>query len=97
MPQDFHLGQRISFEAALCTVRYIGTVEGASKEWLGVEWDDRTRGKHDGEHNGKRYFSCEDIALLFGGISNLLQVLASHLQPHPSFAQTEQQIPNRAS
>ena len=26
-------------------------------EWLGVEWDDPTRGKHDGSHQGKRYFT----------------------------------------
>ena len=31
-------------------VRYIGPVAAAKKEteWLGVEWDDQTRGKHDG-------------------------------------------------
>jgi tubulin-specific chaperone E len=40
-------------------VRYIGEVAGTQKEWLGVEWDDPIRGKHDGEHNGVRYFSCK--------------------------------------
>ena len=25
-------------------------------DWLGVEWDDPSRGKHDGSHNGQRYF-----------------------------------------
>jgi hypothetical protein len=59
MPSTYHVGQRVSFEAALCTVRYIGPVEGTQKKWLGVEWDDSTRGKHDGEHKGKRYFTCE--------------------------------------
>ena len=48
------------------TVRYIGPVA-ASKvktdEWIGVEWDDRTRGKHDGsclddEGVFHRYFEC---------------------------------------
>ncbi|KAL8336311.1 hypothetical protein RB601_000228 [Gaeumannomyces tritici] len=51
-------GQRLSFDGALCTVRYAGEVAGTSGTWLGVEWDDATRGKHDGCHRGTRYFSC---------------------------------------
>ncbi|TVY54097.1 Tubulin-specific chaperone E [Lachnellula suecica] len=58
MPSTYHVGQRVSFQSALCTVRYIGLVEGTEKEWLGVEWDDPLRGKHDGELKGKRYFRC---------------------------------------
>ena len=26
--------------------------------WLGVEWDEPERGKHNGEHEGKQYFTC---------------------------------------
>lgn len=26
--------------------------------WLGVEWDEPDRGKHDGSHDGVQYFSC---------------------------------------
>lgn len=52
------IGQRLSFDGALCTVRYIGEVAGTSGVWLGVEWDDGARGKHDGHHKGVRYFSC---------------------------------------
>ena len=26
--------------------------------WLGVEWDDPSRGKHSGTHEGERYFIC---------------------------------------
>jgi hypothetical protein len=58
MCSDFHIGQRLSFASALCTVRYIGTVKGTKGEWLGVEWDDSARGKHSGEHDGVRYFTC---------------------------------------
>ena len=48
------------------TVRYVGTVHSSKNEhlnWVGVEWDDITRGKHDGwlagPGGGERYFSCE--------------------------------------
>ncbi|KAL1848945.1 hypothetical protein VTK73DRAFT_9977 [Phialemonium thermophilum] len=52
------VGQRISFDGALCTIRYIGEVAGTQGTWLGVEWDDPSRGKHDGQHKGVRYFTC---------------------------------------
>ncbi|RAL12452.1 putative tubulin-specific chaperone [Aspergillus homomorphus CBS 101889] len=53
------VGQRRSYAGDLCTVRYVGAVEGTTGEWLGVEWDDPTRGKHSGEHKGVRYFTCQ--------------------------------------
>lgn len=58
------IGERRSYDGALCTVRYSGEVAGTSGLWLGVEWDDPSRGKHDGQHKGVRYFTCE--CLLFG-------------------------------
>ncbi|QUC17862.1 uncharacterized protein UV8b_02103 [Ustilaginoidea virens] len=58
MTEAFHVGQRVSYEGAACTVRFIGEVAGTSGSWLGVEWDDSTRGKHDGSHKGVRYFAC---------------------------------------
>jgi dynactin complex subunit len=58
MAAPAEIGQRRSYDGALCTVRYIGEVAGASGSWLGVEWDDPSRGKHDGHHKGVRYFSC---------------------------------------
>ncbi|OQE08951.1 hypothetical protein PENVUL_c008G07591 [Penicillium vulpinum] len=51
--------QRRSFDGHLSTIRYVGTVQGTTGDWLGVEWDDATRGKHSGEHKGIRYFSCK--------------------------------------
>lgn len=56
--QPRHVGQRVSYHGALCTVRYIGPVDGTAGTWLGVEWDDAARGKHDGSHKGVRYFAC---------------------------------------
>lgn len=54
----------MSFQNILCTIRYIGPVEGTGKEWLGVEWDDPHRGKNDGELKGVRYFHCESHGFL---------------------------------
>ncbi|KAK3329302.1 hypothetical protein B0H66DRAFT_585817 [Apodospora peruviana] len=59
MVLDAYYGQRKSYDGALCTVRYCGEVEGTKGTWLGVEWDDPSRGKHDGHHKGVRYFSCK--------------------------------------
>lgn len=42
----------------LCTVRYVGHVTGTTGEWLGVEWDDPNRGKHDGTYQEVKYFEC---------------------------------------
>ncbi|KAJ4986893.1 tubulin-specific chaperone [Stagonosporopsis vannaccii] len=58
MAADMYIGKRLSFDGQLCTVRFRGAVEGTKGEWLGVEWDDPTRGKHSGEHKGHRYFRC---------------------------------------
>lgn len=58
-----HIGQRLAFDGTLCTVRYIGPVIGTQKDWLGVEWDDPKRGKHDGEHQGKKYFTCKPLGI----------------------------------
>ena len=46
-----------------CTLRYVGPVatqasthDEQERIWLGVEWDDASRGKHSGYHLGKSYF-----------------------------------------
>ncbi|TGZ83134.1 RNI-like protein [Ascodesmis nigricans] len=56
---NFRLGQRLSYSRALCTVRYIGPIDGTSGTWLGVEWDDPLRGKHSGSYNEKSYFTTQ--------------------------------------
>ena len=58
MATEIYIGKRLSFDGHLCTVRYRGSIQGTKGEWLGVEWDDPTRGKHSGEHQGTRYFTC---------------------------------------
>lgn len=53
-----YIGQRRSYSGALCTIRYCGPLSGTKGEWLGVEWDEPTRGKHDGKHDGQQIFQC---------------------------------------
>ena len=52
------VGQRLIVGKHAATIRYIGSVDGQQGDWAGLEWDDPTRGKHDGSHGGTRYFTC---------------------------------------
>ncbi|KIP12320.1 hypothetical protein PHLGIDRAFT_98272 [Phlebiopsis gigantea 11061_1 CR5-6] len=52
------VGTRFALAGHLGTVRFVGPVEGTRGLWLGVEWDDPARGKHDGVKDNRRYFSC---------------------------------------
>ncbi|KAL0059989.1 hypothetical protein AAF712_013225 [Marasmius tenuissimus] len=56
--QLISVGDRVSYLGNSATVKFLGTVDGTDGTWLGVEWDDPSRGKHDGVKDGKRYFSC---------------------------------------
>ncbi|KAJ2897871.1 putative tubulin-specific chaperone e protein [Zalerion maritima] len=58
MATSYSIGHRVSYDGAVCTVRYVGEVKGTPGSWLGVEWDDPGRGKHDGSHKGVQYFKC---------------------------------------
>ena len=57
-PQFFYAGLRLSFEVHLCSVRWHGALPGTTGRWLGVEWDDTSRGKHDGSFKGVKVFEC---------------------------------------
>ncbi|EDV38171.1 uncharacterized protein Dana_GF11041 [Drosophila ananassae] len=52
----YPLGTRIKIANNYGTVRYVGEVSGHTGTWLGIEWDDGLRGKHNGIVDGKRYF-----------------------------------------
>lgn len=53
------VGHRVRFHASIGTVKYIGPVQGRGETvWVGIEWDNPSRGKHDGFLEGVRYFSC---------------------------------------
>lgn len=55
---DLYIGRRLSFDGSRCTIRYVGALKGVKGQWLGVEWDDDTRGKHNGSHSGDQLFVC---------------------------------------
>ncbi|XP_077428152.1 tubulin-specific chaperone E isoform X1 [Vanacampus margaritifer] len=56
-PEDA-LGRRVACSEHRATVRFVGAVPPTAGVWLGVEWDEPARGKHDGLHQGVRYFTC---------------------------------------
>ncbi len=58
MGEEFYPGRRLSYSLATCTIRYVGVVKGTKGEWLGVEWDDPSKGRHDGSHAKVKYFDC---------------------------------------
>ncbi|XP_076442503.1 tubulin-specific chaperone E-like [Babylonia areolata] len=53
---SIQIGDRIASAGDFGTVKFIGCVPPTKGTWLGVEWDDSSRGKHDGSHEGVRYF-----------------------------------------
>ncbi|XP_064391442.1 tubulin-specific chaperone E-like [Halichondria panicea] len=50
------VGSRCLCDGYYGTIHFIGAVPPTSGVWLGVEWDDPSRGKHSGEHEGVVYF-----------------------------------------
>ena len=59
LASDLRVGFRLQIGRDRATVRYVGPVNGQVGEWVGLEWDDPTRGKHDGSTGGKQYFVCD--------------------------------------
>lgn len=50
------VGDRIECNGQFGTIKYIGDVEGHPGVWLGIDWDNPERGKHNGTVKGKQYF-----------------------------------------
>lgn len=59
------LGQRVEYQGYHGTVRFVGELENQPGSWVGVEWDDPSRGKHDGSHNGVSYFQTRYNSFAF--------------------------------
>lgn len=85
------VGTRISLAGSRGTIRFVGHVNNAQGVWLGVEWDEPDRGKHNGVKEGKQYFSCRwvassDCAVLYSQVllpsgSQIQGLLSGHLRP----------------
>ncbi|XP_063699303.1 tubulin-specific chaperone E [Culicoides brevitarsis] len=54
--ENIHLDGRVKVQGFYGTIKYVGAVENHPGIWVGVEWDDVSRGKHDGVVKGIRYF-----------------------------------------
>nr|XP_013011781.1 tubulin-specific chaperone E isoform X2 [Cavia porcellus] len=57
LPLDV-IGRRVEVNGEFATVLFSGIVPPVAGLWLGVEWDNPERGKHDGSHEGTVYFKC---------------------------------------
>jgi dynactin complex subunit len=49
----FSIGDRVHVDKRNASVRYVGSIDGQDGTWVGLEWDDESRGKHDGSHSGR--------------------------------------------
>ena len=75
MRQSHDVGDRVeTTDGDRGIVRWVGAVANKDGVWLGVEWDDPLRGKHDGAHDGVRYFACKNARAGAHG--------ASFVRPH---------------
>ncbi|XP_068212358.1 tubulin-specific chaperone E [Palaemon carinicauda] len=52
------VGSRVECDGVRGTLKFIGEVATTSGIWYGVDWDDESRGKHDGSHKGTKYFEA---------------------------------------
>jgi tubulin-specific chaperone E len=73
MATSVYIGQRLSYDDALCTVRYVGPVVGTDGTWLGVEWDNSSRGRNGGDAKGVKYFECTLARCISQLLNNLVQ------------------------
>lgn len=55
---ELQINDRVASEGHYGSVKFIGTLPDTKGVWIGVDWDEAERGKHDGSHNGQRYFSA---------------------------------------
>jgi len=56
---ELFLNRRVELNEHTGTIRYVGKLIHNKKDddiWIGIEWDDETRGKHNGMVEGVEYF-----------------------------------------
>ncbi|GJD05879.1 Tubulin-specific chaperone E [Galdieria sulphuraria] len=62
--QAIEVGHRVEILKERGFVRFIGSLQSSNQDlsstlWVGVEWDNPTRGKHYGTYKDKKYFHCK--------------------------------------
>ncbi|CAL8107704.1 unnamed protein product [Calicophoron daubneyi] len=55
-PDSSLIGRRVVLDDAFGTVCYVGGLPKSKGTWLGVDWDNDSRGRHNGTYDGVRYF-----------------------------------------
>ena len=81
---DFRLGERIEHDGQAATIRYIGPVPDKSESWLGIEYDEPSRGKHSGTVGRVELFDCEYariLALMAAHVPNAEKSMQNRLRP----------------
>jgi tubulin-specific chaperone E len=53
------VGKRVQIGKEKASIRYCGELIGHSGQWVGLEWDNPDRGKHNGVTGGHQYFTCK--------------------------------------
>ncbi|KYN44335.1 Tubulin-specific chaperone E [Trachymyrmex septentrionalis] len=56
--RKYEIPSRIECDGYRGTLKYVGPVGNTKGEWLGIDWDDSTRGKHNGTYEGVEYFQA---------------------------------------
>jgi len=56
---ELKIGDRVDVNGEIATIKFLGSVPPFEGEWVGVEWDNEKRGKHNGSKNGIQYFTCK--------------------------------------
>ncbi|EZA50346.1 hypothetical protein DMN91_003520 [Ooceraea biroi] len=56
--KKYEIASRIECDGYHGTLKYVGPVGDTKGEWLGIDWDDLTRGKHNGTYQGIEYFQA---------------------------------------
>ncbi|OAD56160.1 Tubulin-specific chaperone E [Eufriesea mexicana] len=56
--KKYEIDSRIECDGHQGTLKYVGPVGETKGLWLGIDWDDPTRGKHNGTYEGVKYFKA---------------------------------------
>ncbi|EFN86898.1 tubulin-specific chaperone E [Harpegnathos saltator] len=56
--KKYQIASRIECDGYRGTLKYVGPVGNTKGQWLGIDWDDSTRGKHNGTYEGIEYFQA---------------------------------------